>query len=322
MVAAVTIHTTDDIYPVRRNGHCIYPVGVFRTVLSGAELYRAYRHGHIIAVASYARYETAVLFTEFVDTLWALRQKYKSDGNVLYDSFAKKILNSLYGKWGQQSEEWVRRPSMVAPTPWATWTNYCMGRVGKRTFRSFGWTVEELMGRGETVSSFPAISAFITAAARCRMNALRRIAGGEHVVYQGSDALIVTRQGAANLLDAGEIRNGEIGKLRLEYRADRGHIYGCNDYLIGDKQVIAGRAGKYVTMADSEYLQRKSFALHDLFAGSPGCETIEESMTWRRQSQYVKGTIGQDGRVEPLVLGEGSGPISADASDSSTTNCA
>src|SRR3989304_2332967 len=320
MIAAVTLHTDDAVYPVRRNGYCVYPTGVFQTVLAGPELLRAYRRGHIIAVASQARYETAVIFTEFVDTLWAMRQQYKQAGNVLYDSFAKKILNSLYGKWGQQSEEWVRRPDIEAPGPWAAWVQYCMGRVGKRTFRSFGWSTEELIGKGETIASFPAISAFITSAARCKMNWLRYTACPENVLYQGSDALIVTLDGKHWLEASGEIQDNAIGKLRLEYRADRGHIYACHDYLLGDKQVIAGRAGKYVTRAYSEYLQRKSTAINGLFSGNPHGETIVESVSWRRQAEYVKGIVGPTGYVEPLVLDEGNGPISAVASDSSTIN--
>jgi hypothetical protein len=51
-IAAVTINTTEPIYPLRRNGGTIYPTGAFRTVLAGAELFRAYRSGHIIGVAS------------------------------------------------------------------------------------------------------------------------------------------------------------------------------------------------------------------------------------------------------------------------------
>jgi hypothetical protein len=46
----------------------------------------------------------------------------------------------------------------------------------------------------------------------------------------------------------------QLGGWQRIYRADHGHIYGSNDYLIGDKQVIAGRAGKYVTLADGEML--------------------------------------------------------------------
>jgi len=319
-IAEVVVRTDEAIHPVRRRGYCVFPVGVFRTVLAGSELFRAYRRGHILSVASTARYETAILFADFVYELWHMRQRYKSDGNELYDAFAKKILNSLYGKWAQQSEEWERRPQIEAPAPWSTWANYCMGRPGKRTFRSFGWATEELVGRGEIASSFPAVSAFITAAARCKMDYLRHVAGQDNVLYQGSDAILVDAAGNERLLASGEIEPGAIGKLRLEYRADRGHVYGCNDYLIGDKQVIAGRAGKYVTIDDTECLQQKTYALAGLFSGNPQAETLEQSLSWRRQSEYAKGYVDATGRVSPLLLDEGNGPISADAVASSTIN--
>jgi hypothetical protein len=321
-IAAVTVNTDEAVYPLRRNGGTIYPIGAFQTVLAGSELYRAYRADHILAVASYARYETDVIFTEFVDTLWAMRKAYKAAGNDLYDAFAKKLLNSLYGKWAQLSEEWQRCPDVIPYAPWTTWIQTDIGRDSRRTFRSFGWATEELVGRREMLSSFPAVSAFITAAARCRMNALRCVAGEHNILYQGSDALLVTREGYRRLDEASEIRPGEIGKLRIEYRADRGHIYGPNDYLIGDKQVIAGRAGKYVTIADSETLYRKAFATSGLFSGSPQDTTGEHYVTWRREATYTRGTIAADGRVSPLELGEGNGPIADSANDSSEINCA
>jgi hypothetical protein len=317
-IADVLVRSRNNLYPVKRGGYCVFPIGAFRTTLAGSELRRARQYGDVLAVGSYATYETDILFADFVETFWALRCEYAADGKHLYEMLAKKISNSLYGKWSQQSEEWERRPSMIAPQPWASWIGFGCGGTEKRIFRSFGYHVQELVGRGELSKSFTAISAFITAAGRGFMNRLRGIAGQENCLYQCTDSLIVNATGSMRLKHAGEVEHGSMGKLKCEYTSDRGHIYGCNDYLLGDKQVIAGRSGKYVTLADSQMLQQKSSAVQGLFSASPASETYMQEMTWKRQGRYPKGITAANGYVEPFELDEIGMPLRDNANESAT----
>ena len=308
-LAAVAVRTPESIYPVERNGEVVYPVGVFRTWLCGQELYRAYSRGQIYAIAQWAEYDCAVLFREFVDELWALRRQYIDTDNTLYAVFAKRLMNALYGKFGQRASRWETVRGQEAPEAFATWCRFDGSTGTTRRYRSFGYTVQVQASKREIDSSFPAISAFITSAARCKMNALRKIAGKQDVLYQGVDSLIVTEIGRSRLLAACEIQQDTIGKLRIDGKANYGHIYGCSDYQLGDTIVIAGRSGRYETVDDTLFMQRKLQAQDGLFGVAVSPDIIESQQFWQRRKQYAKGIVRDDRWIDPIQLNEPLEPL-------------
>jgi hypothetical protein len=303
-VASVAIHTNESVYPVLRNGEVVYPKGCFQTVLCGQELKRAFDRRQILAVASWAEYDCAILFRDFVDELWAMRQRYKSAGSVLYEAFTKRIMNALYGKFGQRAMRWETVHGLHAPDPFTTWNRIDATTGSSVLYRSFGWSVQRQSQPAEIATSFPAISAFITSAARCRMNALRKIAGNLDVYYQGIDSLLVSEMGRSRLLAAGEIIECELGKLRVEGASNYGHIYGVADYQLGDTIVIAGRSGRYETIADAMFLQRKTQGMADLFKPGLSPDIAENETFWQRRKRYAKGVVRTDGWVEPFYVTE------------------
>lgn len=70
----------------------------------GIELKFAVETGNVETFSSpyYHSFTTKPLFKKFVEAMYALRQDFKSKGNLIGDTFCKLILNSKYGKYGQQ----------------------------------------------------------------------------------------------------------------------------------------------------------------------------------------------------------------------------
>lgn len=302
-VAEVEIQAMDAIFPVRRDGVTVYPVGRFVTTLAGHELHYAKEHGYIKRIGKWAEYRCGDLFSLWVDELWQLRQKYKNLGNKLYEQFAKRLLNSLYGKFGQRAPGWINSPGNISALPWSRWIEG--GELPNEVvnYRSIGWNVQRQSNREEIEGSFIAISSFVTAGARMYMNALRWTAGQRECLYQGVDSLIVTQTGKDRLEAAGHIDPTELGKLRLQCAVDDGEILGCADYRLGDKVVIAGRARKMTLDEDGQMLQRKFDATKNLFNDRP-IDTIDETLEpWTRAGMYRKGNVGEDGWVHPMILG-------------------
>ena len=170
-------------------------------------------------------------------------------------------------------------------------------------YRSIGYHVQRENQREEMDGTFVAIPAFVTSAARMRMNSLRQTAGARNVYYQGVDGLIVTQAGFDKLQAAGEIETDAVGKLRLEYVCDNGEIIGCSDYRLADKVVIAGRSSSIEILANGEILQRKFAARDHLFSGKCNNTVMEVLQPWQRRENNSRGTIGPDGWVTPLVVG-------------------
>lgn len=302
-VATVEICTSKPLYPLRTDLHILYPVGRFITTLCGEELYRAFRNGLICKCGSWAEYKLKPLFTNWVTELWAMRQRYKAEGNELYEKFTKFTMNSLYGKFAQLTPSWINVSSDYSILPFTTDTRYDFRTGQYTTYRAVGWQVQRFAERMERANSFYAVPAFVTAAARCRMDSIRAIAGRENVYYQGVDSVIVNRFGYHNLEDAGQIDRSQLGKLRLEHTAAVGEIRGISDYELGDKVVLSSRSLNSETNSLGEVMQHKRYIMQHLFRNGPIDHVEERLEQWRRMSKYAKGDVQPDGWVAPFELG-------------------
>ncbi|GAI31179.1 unnamed protein product, partial [marine sediment metagenome] len=106
-IAKVLIETDEPVYAVRRE-RTIFPTGRFWVTLTTAELRYALEHNHVVKVERAVFYEQANIFKSYVDTFYTLRQEFKSAGVAEYVELCKKMLNSLYGKFGQKAEIWEK----------------------------------------------------------------------------------------------------------------------------------------------------------------------------------------------------------------------
>lgn len=301
-IAECSVDTITSMAPKRVLGRTIYPVGQFNTVLAGPELQNALRSGQLSSVRSYSNYKLAPIFRRWVADLWDLRRKYKADGNGIYDQFVKMLLNSLYGKFSQLSPVWIRDNSEPVVEPWAQWSKYDCRSGEIVNYRSFGWQAEKLIGKQEKAATLPAISAFVTAYARLRMNGLREIAGKDNVYYQAVDSMIVTEAGRNALYDAGEVSDCELGKLKTEVKADYVRINGIGDYVIGDKRILSGCARNCTEIEDGVYLQRVFTAKNQLFNGMDANAVTEREQIFRAKREYHKGLIKAGGWLDPFTL--------------------
>lgn len=214
--ANVIVRAMGNTYPLRRDKHTIYPEGCYQTYLCGCELEEAIERGDVLHVYQCACYQTADLFTEYVDFFWNMRMEARQRGRLHEELLAKSLLNSLYGKFAQRPMVWEAHAEMLPPNKWCQW-NMKDDVIGKvREFRSIAGQVQELHCDGEPIGTCPIISAAITAYGRQRMRQLRAIAGHGNWHYQDTDSLLVNRDGFDNLLCAGEVRNNTLGVLKLE----------------------------------------------------------------------------------------------------------
>jgi hypothetical protein len=303
-VAEVILRTPIDIFPVRIEGRVVYPTGRIATTLCGSELAYAHRKGWIVSIKSWSEYRTTPIFAEWVKALWQMRQEYKAAGNLLYDQFAKRLLNSLYGKFAQKSADWVNVPSEIATQAWSNWSVANLATGTRQAYRSFGWQVQKRIPKGELTNTFVAISAFVTSAARMRMNYLRKVVGQKQCYYQGVDSLIVTDDGLAALTAAGEVNERELGKLRLQLSTNCGEILGCSDYVLGNKVVISGRAKDWEVAAGDELLLNRLTGLRYLFSGKAMTTIIDDVLPWNRSASYRKGIVGEGGWTTPHEFSE------------------
>lgn len=302
-VAECQIDTTHGFYPYKGPNGIIYPIGQFTTYLCGPEANLAESMGHIKGIRFLANYDTEFLFSEWVDTLWGMRQGYKEAGNALYEMFVKNLLNSLFGKFAQRGSEWYPMGQPPDVLPWQQWFGPGDKLGTTEEYRTVGWHLFRKGERPELANTMIAISAFVTAYGRRYMDNLRTIAGPGNVYYQGVDGLLVNQAGMDSLRAANWISETELGKLRVTMATNQAIIHNGNDYSIGGKVVIAGRA-KVVSDPSERIIKQRTFSgLAGLFKPD-NRDTIVESITeWTRNQHFAKGNVQPDGTVAPIELG-------------------
>lgn len=343
-VAEVDVISQKTSVPVRTDKGIVFPIGRFKTVACGAELHRLCGEGSVYRVRAFAEYRTDYIFEQWVDDLWKMRNEYKASGNKLYNLFTKMLMNSLYGKFAQRSPEWVNRPDDPSKLPFTQWIESDPRTGESRHFRMFGYQRQERVSRdvrhdpnktvnswedhcsmlsaGELSTTFIAVSAFVTSAARRRMDYFRAIAGRQNVFYQGVDSVVVNDQGRDLLESSGMVSESELGLLRHQLTADNGEIFGCSDYRLGEKVIVAGLSKRKSMTEQQHQMQRRFYAKDRLFAGPGTNDVIEDNVEWMRSANFWKGVIGQDGWVAPLELGVTGSSDSTPVTAKSNKTCA
>lgn len=298
VVASVRIETDEPVYAVK-SGRTIFPVGTFDTTLCTPEIKYAIDHNHIVKVYDVVEYERENIFSSYVSTMYDLRSQCKADKNRAYEQLVKYLMNSLYGKFGQKAEDWVRigaapgepdREEMILHKPprRPTRLRYLLGEVF------------ELKRYSEAFNSFPAIAAHVTAYARLYLWELMQVCGKGNYVYCDTDSLMVTDVGMDNL--SAYLSPTELGKLKLERTVQSLVIRGLKDYSADEKVVIKGIRKTASCVGNGVYTQEHWPTFKGIFKTADANTYIVKNVTKHLTREYTKGNVGPDGIVTPFVL--------------------
>lgn len=298
--AQVLIHTDEPVYAVR-SGRTIFPIGKFWTTLTTPELIYALEHNHIIDIGKVVFFEQSNIFSSYVDRFYGLRQKFKSEANYEYEDLCKKMLNSLYGKFGQKADNWVK----IGDSPDEPDRVELCFRAGKNKLRQIRYLlgeIFELEGYSESYNSFPAIPAHVAAYGRLHLYGLMKQAGQGNYFYCDTDSLIVNDLGLSNLEN--QLDNFKLGALKLVETVDSMTIRGLKDYSTKTKTVIKGIRKNAVEISKGVYQQESWPSFKGLLRrAEPDTYTIN-MVTKTLTRKYTKGVVQSDGSIVPFVLDE------------------
>jgi hypothetical protein len=298
VIAEVLIETDEPVYAVRRK-RTIFPVGKFWVTLTTPELVYALEHNHILKIERAVFYEQANIFKSYVDRFYKLRQEFKSAGVAEYEELCKKMLNSLYGKFGQKADVWVkigecpREPDRVELC-------FVSGIVRTKQIRYLLGEIFELKGYEESFNSFPAIPAQVSAYGRLHLWSLMKQAGEGNYFYCDTDSLIVNEVGLCKLQN--QIDNVKLGRLKIVERINSLTIRGLKDYSTGTKQVVKGIRKNAVELSEGVYQQEQWPSFQGLLRTSQTDVYTIKKVTKVLNRKYTKGYVRSDGSISPLAL--------------------
>ena len=296
----VLVETDEPVYAVRR-GRTVFPIGRFWVTLTTPELLYALEHNHIVKIHDVVIYEQANIFKSYVDRFYKLRQEFKSAGVAEYEELCKKMLNSLYGKFGQKAEVWTKI-GVCPDEPDRVEIVFQHGVCGVKQIRYLLGEIYELTGYEECFDSFPAIAAHVSAFARMQLYKLMQKAGEGNYFYCDTDSLIVNEAGLRNLEN--ELDENKLGSLKIEDTVKTVNIRGLKDYSTVSKTVVKGIRKNAIEKTYGVYEQDQWPSFRGLLrSGDVNTYTIKK-VTKVLNRKYTKGIVEANGTISPLVLGE------------------
>lgn len=300
VIAKVIVNVTQPYYPHKHDGFTCYPIGRFETTLTTPELILGFQNGWIEAVSHIAWYKQTGLFSEYVKEFYTLRQQYKKSGNEGYEKICKLLVNSLYGKFGQQGFE-QKRIGDASPD---TYYSESVFDIDKRDFYrhiALAGGIYEERKTGESYNAFTAIASHVTAYARLLLSRLYLAVPTHCVYYMDTDSLIVNEIGKKYLEPM--MSETELGMLKVELHSDFIEINAPKDYKMAGRSKIKGVSSSAIENADGSYTQLQWERLSSMIRRKSTDGFQSRYVTKHNQRRITSGVVGSDGWVHPFVLG-------------------
>lgn len=301
-IAEVLLRVESDGFPMRNESGTIYPVGRYWTTLAGPELIRAENQGVIEQVGRWAEFELAPIFDEFVTHFWEYRKQQMIDGNKVAADFAKLMMNSLYGKFGQCIDGWEWLPEWIPRSSFDSWDDFVPKFNRRCDLRSIGPFVQVQTEKHEHPQASPAIAAYVTSYARERMRRLKMIAGNSEVYYLVTDALFVSDLGLQRLKNAGEIGDKTLGKLAVKRSESYGWFTSLHQYGLGEHRKRGSLKSKAVPIPDGNWVELHFARLDAILKTKPAGGVWVTPRRKEFRLDYERGVRSESGRVSPLIM--------------------
>ena len=280
-------------------GKVIFPVGQFETVLTTGELKLALKENVIEKVLSVAIYEKAKIFTDYIKFFYSQRIAAKTSGKMIYSQFFKLMMNSLYGKFGQLIGEW-ETIGKCDPKEVYYYTEFSSKDPKLFKCRRINGLIQRYEKKSEAFNSFPAIAAHVTGYARVKLWDLMEKAERKNVYYCDTDSIFTNSLGYKNLKS--DLSETEIGKLKVEKWSRKIKLFGCKQYIFGNRKRHKGKKKYARKQSDGGYSQSQWSTLKSLIQNKNLNEYRVSKVIKHFTGQYDKGQPLDNGEVLPWVL--------------------
>lgn len=300
--AEVWLNTDDTPYPVRNREGTWFCKGKVRTILTGPELFEAVQSDHVVKIGRYNRYRLCMLFDQFVSDFWVMRKAAQDRKDKTQDTIVKLLMNSLYGKFGQQTGEWMFHDSGMPPEYYGEGIVAGMNTSEDVDWRCLGGHVFHRWGKHEAPKSFIAIASYVTSYARCLMDDWRYKAGQGNVYYQATDSLYCNQEAYDQVEGLGGIQPTVLGKFKNELTHNKLKFIGIHRLEREGEMLKLRGEGKNTKIGNGlfEVKMWESFQ-SGLFAGHIS-EVFIRTLTKKLSGKYRRQRILPDGSTEPWTI--------------------
>ena len=320
----------------------IFPIGSFTTVLTHPELEYAVQHGYVKRWIKRYVYTSARIFDGYVTTLYNMRKEYKArmkalvkDGKYgcdeyylceVYQMICKLLMNSLYGKWGQRTQEFEE----IGTTDDYGEDEYYNSEEDRmiRTLMFGGkiYACSSKMSEGR--DACPSIASTVTGYARMLMWKFLSACPERSYYYMDTDSIFGTTEAVEALKE--HISSTELGYLDVEQRIDWMETFAPKDYVkhmvrdsdtlriaVGERynsddgdfvkyektsvSKVKGISARAVQVGENDYLQQQFSSLSESIKKGRCDVTFVNARVKHVGHEYTKGIVMSDGWIRPFI---------------------
>jgi len=283
----------------------LFPIGKFKQIITSPEIEYILNHpeiGEIVKVNRLVAYKQEKIFESFVDFFYNIKQ---NSANKSIQYMAKKILNSLYGKFAQRksTETKMITDEKVKELWFKIMSDIGTFKIDEKTRIGNDLYISEKIDGDYSKDSIPIISSAVTSYARRLLWEFMMIAGDGNFYYCDTDSIFVNQIGYDNLLKFGKVDEKVLGSLKL---VDCGTLK-CNgnkDYVFNDEIKIKGIKKDAIKLSEGKYIQNQFLTKKSRYSKGIQDGTVRvEYVTKNLSREYDKGIV-IDNHSKPFILNE------------------
>lgn len=300
IVARCLIETNEPAYPYIHNKKTVFPIGKFEVSLCSEALRYAILKGHIKEVYEFSLFRKEQIFTAYIDYFYNTRLQFKADGNDPYQTLAKLMMNSLYGKFGQRVRDITKETTIDDKQ---TQIVQVFDEDGTKLYDRLifiGDVFHIQTKQQESFNAFVAIASHVTDYARHYLYQLQLIAGRDNVYYCDTDSLMTNEEGYTKLDSF--LDDKELGMLKLEEVFNGIIIKGLKDYETPTKKRIKGVKKDAKQLSENKYQQLQFPTLKGLIRSGITDQIPIKTIQKELKRQYDKGIVLPTGQVKPFKI--------------------
>jgi len=242
-------------------GKALFSYGTFKVSICQPEIDFIMKYGKILTIHEINVYKMKVIFKDFVDFFYKIKTDSQKNNDKITTRFAKLMLNTQYGKWGQRQLDYMSLDITHKFMIEFQEVIKLMIIKMKEKLPNFNLSKDivylgSIINEGELYivngklyllkqtnsnakDSFVAIASFITSYSRMLLIDYLKIAKRKNVFYVDTDSLFVNQSGYNNLEKDDCINEFGLGKLKLE-ETGVGSFYAPKFYDFNDNRKIKG----------------------------------------------------------------------------------
>lgn len=278
--------------------------GKFTTVLTTPEIQYVLKYGKLLSVNQIAIYQKEYIFRDYINFFYNKRIEFKKEGNFIYDTFCKMLMNGLYGKFAQHNTNY----DIVAENVPYDLGKYIIkeeinGEIIEYIQMHIGnKIIKNMPTDNNAYDSFVAISSLVTAYARMYLIEIILKLGRDNLYYVDTDSLIIKKESLNNIKEY--LDDLELGKLKSEGESKNLSIIRPKWYVFANEKKCKGVRKEHIIHDDNEDFLTIEQTQWERFNSSIKNKNMDKQVIKKTvkvlSKHYDKGAIDKNGNVEPF----------------------